>query len=139
MNNTTGEIMELFSEVRTGIQGLMTRLKFDGYWSKGYWTHINDKNQSKSFPFAIVHNEAGIIAATKKKYPMSRYLDLDSFFDIMEIYSWGYDSEFGICPFCERIFSLNPGDKDFSLNEKEQKICNQCISQEKANFSTNNG
>lgn len=128
MNDLIGEIMEMFSEVRIGIQGMMTRLKFEGYWSRGYWTHINEENQSESFPFAVVHNEAGIIAAAKKKYPASRFIDLDSFFDIMTIYSWGYDTEFGICPFCERCFSLNPEDKDFTINDKGEKTCNLCAS-----------
>jgi hypothetical protein len=131
MNNTTGEIMEMFSEVRTGIQSMMTRLKFEGYWSRGYWTHINEENQSESFSFAVIHDETSIIAAAKKKYPASRFIDLDSFFDVMEIYSWGYDTEFGICPFCERTFSLNSEDKDFSINDKGQKTCNRCGSSSK--------
>lgn len=115
--------MNFFPEVKASIEAIMIRMKFEGYWLKGRWTH----HTQGDFPFAIVINENEILNSINKRFPGGKFNDIDLVFEAIDILHWGYNSEFGICSVCQRIFSLNPEDHEF-LKESESNtvICFLC-------------
>jgi hypothetical protein len=115
--------VEIFSEVKTGLEALMARAKFDGLWNQTYWTH----RMLGKIPFAIVKDEAKIIELARKRYPAAKFNNLDSLFELIGIHHWGYNTEFEICSSCGKVFSLDPEDNDYSIDPATNKqTCNDC-------------